>query len=107
MGEYNRKGFGLKETGKPLLEAAYASRVRKTFVAVPQARTSVQKYTRDRYPSIIHAKYNADAPIATSSLSRRYPIVHDITEADYICDYIHGKGNRYEFLQKLDRTVSP
>jgi len=27
MGEYHRKGFGLKDTVKPLLEAAYASRV--------------------------------------------------------------------------------
>src|SRR6185295_16553595 len=27
MGEYHRKGFGLKETVKPMLEAAYASRV--------------------------------------------------------------------------------
>ena len=27
MGEYHRKGFGLKDTVKPMLEAAYASRV--------------------------------------------------------------------------------
>ena len=27
MGEYHRKGFGLKDTVKPMLEAAYGSRV--------------------------------------------------------------------------------
>ncbi len=31
MGEYHRKGFGLKDTVKPMLEAAYASRVVDLF----------------------------------------------------------------------------
>ena len=223
MGEYNRKGFGLKETVKPMLEAAYASRVvdllrlkghqlsrggltvrlakefgfcygveravdmayqtrhqypdKRIFItneiihnasvnnrlrdmgfiflsgsynrgetyaditkddvvilpafgapvkeietlrqkncilvdttcgAVVKVWTSVEKYARDKFTSIIHGKYSHEETIATSSRAgARYLIVRDLDEADYVCDYILGHGNREHFLQKFSKAFSP
>ena len=49
MGEYHRKGFGLKETVKPMLEAAYASRVvDPRWPAGPQQLSRVERATDAR-----------------------------------------------------------
>jgi 4-hydroxy-3-methylbut-2-enyl diphosphate reductase len=79
-----------------------------TCGAVVKVWTSVEKYARDQYTSIIHGKYSHEETIATSSRAgARYLIVRDLDEADYVCDYILGKGDREQFLQKFAKAFSP
>ena len=79
-----------------------------TCGAVVNVWKSVEKYARDKYTSIIHGKYNHEETIATSSRAgARYLIVRDLDEADYVCDYILGKGSREAFLEKFAKAASP
>ncbi len=78
-----------------------------TCGAVVKVWTSVEKYARDQYTSIIHGKYNHEETIATSSRAgARYLIVRDLDEADYVCEYILGNGNREHFLAKFAKAFS-
>jgi 4-hydroxy-3-methylbut-2-enyl diphosphate reductase len=78
-----------------------------TCGAVVKVWTSVEKYARDQYTSISHGKYNHEETIATSSRAgARYLVVRDLDEADYVCDYIIGNGNREQFLAKFAKAFS-
>jgi 4-hydroxy-3-methylbut-2-enyl diphosphate reductase len=78
-----------------------------TCGAVVNVWKSVEKYARDKYTSIIHGKYNHEETIATSSRAgARYLIVRDLDEADFVCDYILGKGTREAFLEKFTKAAS-
>lgn len=78
-----------------------------TCGAVIKVWNSVEKYARDQYTSVIHGKYNHEETIATSSRAgQRYLIMRDLDEADYVCEYILGKGSREAFLQKFAKATS-
>jgi 4-hydroxy-3-methylbut-2-en-1-yl diphosphate reductase len=79
-----------------------------TCGAVINVWKSVEKYSKDEFTSLIHGKYDHEETIATASRAgARYIIVRDLAEADYVCDYILGKGNRDEFMKKFSKAVSP
>ncbi|MCY3022964.1 MAG: 4-hydroxy-3-methylbut-2-enyl diphosphate reductase [Planctomycetota bacterium] len=75
--------------------------------AVVNVWRSVEKYARDQFTSVIHGKYNHEETIATSSRARRYLVVRDIAEAEYVCAYILGKGQREDFRAHFAKAVSP
>ena len=100
--------FGAPVKEIEMLRAKNCILVDTTCGAVVNVWKSVEKYAKDTYTSIIHGKYNHEETIATSSRAgAHYVVVRDLDEADYVCDYILGKGNRDEFMQKFSKAASP
>jgi len=78
-----------------------------TCGAVINVWKSVEKNAKDVFTSLIHGKYNHEETIATASRAgKNYLIVRDLDEADYVCEYILGRGNRDEFMKKFANAVS-
>jgi 4-hydroxy-3-methylbut-2-enyl diphosphate reductase len=73
---------------------------------------NVDKYCDAEVTSVIHGKYGHEETRATASRALRheggqYLIVRDMTEAQYVCDYIRKPGDREEFLKKFEPAISP
>jgi 4-hydroxy-3-methylbut-2-enyl diphosphate reductase len=66
----------------------------------------VEAYARDGYTAIIHGKHYHEETRATSSQVRKYPdgkylVVRDMDEAEVVCAYIRGEGDREAFLARF------
>jgi 4-hydroxy-3-methylbut-2-enyl diphosphate reductase len=71
----------------------------------------VESYAREGFTAVIHGKYDHEETRATSSRATQYPggkyvVVRDKSEAQRVCDYIEGRGNREEFLQVFREATS-
>ena len=71
----------------------------------------VESYSRDGFTAIIHGKHSHEETRATSSQVRKYPggkylIVRDMEEADVVCDYIRGRGDRDAFMRRFGHCMS-
>jgi 4-hydroxy-3-methylbut-2-enyl diphosphate reductase len=72
----------------------------------------VRQYANGGVTSIIHGKADHEETRATSSRARdtqgngHFVVVYDLGEADAVCDYIRGRGNRVAFLEKFARACS-
>jgi 4-hydroxy-3-methylbut-2-enyl diphosphate reductase len=73
----------------------------------------VRQYADDGVTSIIHGKAGHEETRATSSRARaagggrgHFVVVYDLAEADWVCDYIRGRGERTAFLDKFRHSVS-
>jgi 4-hydroxy-3-methylbut-2-en-1-yl diphosphate reductase len=66
----------------------------------------VEKHKKADFTSIIHGKYSHEETIATSSYAKRYLIVLNTKEAEYVANYILNGGNSQEFLAKFQNSVS-
>lgn len=72
----------------------------------------VESYAREGFTAVIHGKYDHEETQATSSRATQYPggkyvIVRDKKEAQQVCDYIEGKGNRKKFVDTFQKAISP
>ncbi len=72
----------------------------------------VDSYARDGFTSLIHGKYYHEETRATASQVSKYPgsaylVVRDMDEAQIVCDYIEGRGDRAAFLERFTRAASP
>ena len=72
----------------------------------------VDSYARDGLTALIHGKHYHEETRATASQVERheggaYIVVRDMSEAELVCDYIEGRGNRDEFMARFARAVSP
>lgn len=72
----------------------------------------VEQYARDGYTSIVHGKWYHEETRATSSQTAKYPdahyiVVFDMAEAEMVCDYIAGRGDRDHFMAHFKNAVSP
>ncbi len=68
---------------------------------------TVEKHKKHTFTSIIHGKYKHEETLATSSFAGTYLVVLDLEEAQYVADYILGKGNRNDFLKRFAKASSP
>jgi 4-hydroxy-3-methylbut-2-enyl diphosphate reductase len=73
----------------------------------------VRQYANDGVTSVIHGKADHEETRATSSRARaadggsgHFVVVYDLAEADLVCDYIRGRGDRAVFLAKFRHAVS-
>lgn len=73
----------------------------------------VRQYRKERVTSIIHGKAWHEETMATSSRalgddsSGQYLVVYNLSETDYVCDYIRKGGSKEEFLKKFEGAYSP
>ncbi len=67
---------------------------------------TVEKHKKHEFTSIIHGKVKHEETLATSSFAGTYLVVLDLEEAQYVADYILGRGNRDEFLKRFSRAFS-
>ena len=72
----------------------------------------VDSYARDGFTALIHGKYYHEETKATASQVTKYPagrylVVRDMEEAQAVCGYVEGRGERVEFLEQFAGTLSP
>ncbi len=67
---------------------------------------TVEKHKKHEFTSIIHGKVKHEETLATSSFAGTYLVVLDLEEAQYVADYILGKGNRNDFLNRFSKAFS-
>jgi 4-hydroxy-3-methylbut-2-enyl diphosphate reductase len=73
----------------------------------------VRQYANDGVTSVIHGKADHEETRATSSRARaaggghgHFVVVYDLAEADAVCDYIRGAGDRDAFLARFRGACS-
>lgn len=84
-----------------------SGRPRVSAQSSPKVWNSVEKTKEKGHTNIIHGKYNHEETIATKSFADKYLIVKDMTEAEYVSDYILKGGDKKQFLQKFAKAMSP
>jgi 4-hydroxy-3-methylbut-2-enyl diphosphate reductase len=73
---------------------------------------SVLSYAQDGFTAVVHGKYAHEETRATCSQVTRIPggrylVVRDRAEAQIVCDYIEGRGDRAAFLAHFAAASSP
>jgi len=104
--------FGVTIEMLSRLSAAGCTLVDTTCGSVLNVWKNVKRYTQDGFTSVIHGKHwheetQATASQALQSARGRYLVVYDKDEADLVCDYIRGRGDRAAFLTRFEDAASP
>ncbi len=72
---------------------------------------NVRRYAENGYTSVIHGKVWHEETQATAShaveYGGRFVVVLDDREAEIVCDYICGRGDRQAFLERFTSAASP
>jgi 4-hydroxy-3-methylbut-2-enyl diphosphate reductase len=71
----------------------------------------VEVYARDGFTALIHGKYYHEETRATASQVEKFPggtylVVRNMDEAQDVCAYIEGRGDRTEFMAKYAKAAS-
>ncbi|MCS6960399.1 MAG: 4-hydroxy-3-methylbut-2-enyl diphosphate reductase [Pseudanabaenaceae cyanobacterium SKYGB_i_bin29] len=98
--------FGASYQEISYLQTVGAIIVDTTCPWVSKVWNRVEKHKKADFTSIIHGKYNHEETIATSSYAKRYLIVLNLSEAEYVANYILQGGDREEFLRKFAKAMS-
>jgi 4-hydroxy-3-methylbut-2-enyl diphosphate reductase len=98
--------FGASVQEMQLLNDRGCTIVDTTCPWVSKVWNTVEKHKKTSHTSIIHGKYNHEETIATSSFAGTYLIVLNLSEAQYVCDYILKGGDSAEFMAKFGRACS-
>ena len=99
--------FGASVQETQLLNNLGSKIVDTTCPWVSKVWNRVEKHKKADFTSIVHGKYNHEETIATSSYAKRYLVVLNMQEAEYVADYILNGGDREEFLTKFSKATSP
>jgi len=67
---------------------------------------TVEKHKKHVFTSIIHGKFKHEETLATSSFAGKYLVVLDLEEANFVSEYILGRRNRNEFINKFAKACS-
>jgi 4-hydroxy-3-methylbut-2-en-1-yl diphosphate reductase len=111
--------FGASVQEMKLLHDKGCSIVDTTCPWVSKVWNTVEKHKKREFTSIIHGKYQHEETVATISFSGTYLVVLNLSEAQYVADYILKEGekgdekggeacqrNRDEFLAKFANAHS-
>jgi len=104
--------FGAEVKVMDKLKAKGCQLVDTTCGDVMSVWKRVTQNAKEKFTSIIHGKAKHEETMATSSRATstqdsHYLVVLNLSEADYVCDYIRKGGNKAEFLKKFDGAHSP
>jgi len=106
--------FGAEVAVQERIKARGCQIVDTTCGDVMSVWKRVRQYADDGVTSVIHGKAGHEETRATSSRARaagggrgHFVVVYDLAEADLVCDYIRGRGDRAAFLEKFRHAVSP
>ncbi len=98
--------FGASVQEMQRLESKHCQIVDTTCPWVSRVWNRVAKYEEIDFTAIVHGKYNHEETIATSSRSKNYLVVQNLSEANLVCDYILNGGDRDAFLRKFKVACS-
>jgi 4-hydroxy-3-methylbut-2-enyl diphosphate reductase len=99
--------FGATVQEMQLLSERGCHIVDTTCPWVSKVWNTVEKHKKHQITSIIHGKVKHEETLATSSFAGTYLVVLDLAEAQLVCDYILGKGDRTAFMARFARACSP
>ncbi|MEO1002267.1 MAG: 4-hydroxy-3-methylbut-2-enyl diphosphate reductase [Cyanobacteria bacterium J06638_7] len=99
--------FGATVQEMQLLNERGCHIVDTTCPWVSKVWNTVEKHKKHAFTSIIHGKVKHEETLATSSFAGTYLVVLDLAEAQLVCDYILGKGNREAFMDRFASACSP
>ncbi|MBD2177963.1 4-hydroxy-3-methylbut-2-enyl diphosphate reductase [Pseudanabaena sp. FACHB-1998] len=98
--------FGASVQETQLLDNLGSKIVDTTCPWVSKVWNRVEKHKKADFTSIVHGKYNHEETIATSSYAKRYLVVLNMKEAEYVTNYMLNGGDRQEFLNKFSKAMS-
>ncbi|MBD2519632.1 4-hydroxy-3-methylbut-2-enyl diphosphate reductase [Nostoc sp. FACHB-973] len=118
--EANQKDFSVVDIGDVVILPAFGASVQEMQILhekgckivdttcpwVSKVWNTVEKHKKVDYTSIIHGKYKHEETVATSSFAGKYLVVLNLSEAEYVANYIINGGNREEFLKKFAKACS-
>jgi 4-hydroxy-3-methylbut-2-enyl diphosphate reductase len=99
--------FGATVQEMQLLNERGCHIVDTTCPWVSKVWNTVEKHKKHAFTSIIHGKVKHEETLATSSFAGTYLVVLDLAEAQMVCDYILGKGDRQAFQNQFAKACSP
>jgi len=99
--------FGATVQEMQLLNERGCHIVDTTCPWVSKVWNTVEKHKKHDITSIIHGKVKHEETLATSSFAGTYLVVLDLAEAQLVCDYILGKGDRDAFISRFAKACSP
>lgn len=67
---------------------------------------ALDKHRRAACTSVIHGKWAHEETLATASFADKYLVVLNMSEAEYVADYILNGGDRADFLKKFMNAMS-
>jgi 4-hydroxy-3-methylbut-2-enyl diphosphate reductase len=102
--------FGVTVALLQQLEARGCTLVDTTCGSVLNVWKNVRRYAENGFTSIIHGKVWHEETQATASQAvqygGRYLVVFDRADADAVCDYIRGRGDRAAFVERFAKAAS-
>lgn len=98
--------FGASVQEMKLLHDKGCSIVDTTCPWVSKVWNTVEKHKKREFTSIIHGKYKHEETVATSSFAGTYLVVLNLSEAQYVADYILEGGDQNAFLTKFANAHS-
>ena len=98
--------FGATVQEMQLLNERGCHIVDTTCPWVSKVWNTVEKHKKQIVTSIIHGKVKHEETLATSSFAGTYLVVLDLEEAQIVADYILGKGDREDFMQRFAKACS-
>ncbi len=99
--------FGATVQEMQLLNERGCHIVDTTCPWVSKVWNTVEKHKKHAITSIIHGKVKHEETLATSSFAGTYLVVLDLAEAQLVCDYILGQGDRDSFMARFAKACSP
>jgi 4-hydroxy-3-methylbut-2-en-1-yl diphosphate reductase len=104
--------FGTEVATRRKLEEKGCLLVDTTCGDVMSVWKRVRQYSKESVTSIIHGKAKHEETKATTSQataygSGHYLVVYNLSETDYVCDYILNGGSKEQFLEKFKGAYSP
>lgn len=104
--------FGTEVATRKKLENRGCQLVDTTCGDVMSVWKRVRQYSKEQVTSIIHGKARHEETKATTSQATAYGtghylVVFDLSDTDYVCDYIVNGGSREAFLERFKGAHSP
>jgi 4-hydroxy-3-methylbut-2-enyl diphosphate reductase len=104
--------FGVTIAELQRLDRTGCTLVDTTCGSVLNVWKNVRRYALDGLTSIIHGKHWHEETQATASQAvavdgGHYLVLFDKPQAEYVCQYIAGRGDRAEFLARFREAASP